>query len=534
MFNSLLLLDMSSMSSNGIMSAAKSWRSHGRHSSVGDLHTTFANDVFTLEEMRQRCSKPIFKSLQATMERGAPLDQAVADTVALAMKEWATENGATHYTHWFQPLTGSTAEKHESFMAPNADGSAIAEFSGKDLIQGEPDASSFPSGGLRATFEARGYTAWDPTSPAFLMRHSNGATLCIPTAFASWNGEALDNKIPLLRSNDALNKQVVRALGLFDITNVARAYATLGCEQEYFLIDEEFYFRRPDLYQSGRTLFGARPPRGQELEDHYFGSIPERVLSYMTEVEQRLYLLGVPIKTRHNEVAPGQYEIAPIFEHANIAADHQQLVMQVLRSTATNYGLVCLMHEKPFAGVNGSGKHVNWSIATDTGMNLLEPGHTPHENMIFLFFCAAVIKAEKETKRILQVGSQRASSILYAKAREVMTSNGPASVSTRACTPRRFARPSEAAVCWMKAAFLATVSTHATSMAGQQIAITTPGRPAPAPTSSRRTGLAATSGRGGATGCTAASSRCSGAMTARLSSKWWVSISRGSRTAVRL
>lgn len=394
---------MSTHTSNGVISAAKSWRSRGQHQASGDLHTTFANDVFTLDEMRQRCSKPIFKSLQATIERGQPLDPAAADTVALAMKEWATENGATHYTHWFQPLTGSTAEKHESFMAPNADGTAIAEFSGKDLIQGEPDASSFPSGGLRATFEARGYTAWDPTSPAFLVRHSNGATLCIPTAFASWTGEALDNKIPLLRSNDAINKQVLRALGLFDITNVSRAYATLGCEQEYFLIDEEFYYRRPDLYQSGRTLFGAKPPRGQELEDHYFGSIPERVLSYMTEVEQRLYRLGVPIKTRHNEVAPGQYEIAPIFEHANIAADHQQLVMQVLRTTATSYGLVCLMHEKPFAGVNGSGKHVNWSIATDTGMNLLEPGHTPHENMVFLFFCAAVIKAVHKHQDLLRI-----------------------------------------------------------------------------------------------------------------------------------
>ncbi len=394
---------MNTHSSNGVMNAAKSWRAQGKQTSMGDLHDVFSSDVFTLEELRQRCSKPIFKSLQATIERGQTLDPAVADTVALAMKEWATENGATHYTHWFQPLTGSTAEKHESFVTPSHDGSAIAEFSGKDLIQGEPDASSFPSGGLRATFEARGYTAWDPTSPAFLVRHSNGAVLCIPTAFASWTGEALDNKIPLLRSNDALHTQTIRALGLFNVTNVNRAFATLGCEQEYFLIDEEFYYRRPDLYQTGRSLFGAKPPRGQELEDHYFGSIPERILSYMTEVEYNLYRLGVPIKTRHNEVAPGQFEIAPIFEHANIAADHQQLVMQVLRTTATKYGLVCLMHEKPFAGVNGSGKHLNWSIATDTGLNLLEPGQTPNENMVFLFFCAAVLKAVHRHQDLLRI-----------------------------------------------------------------------------------------------------------------------------------
>ncbi len=394
---------MTSRSTNGVIDAAKNWRASGKQTSMGDLHDVFATDVFTMEEMRKRCSKPVFKSLQATIERGQPLDPAVADTVALAMKEWATENGATHYTHWFQPLTGSTAEKHESFVTPSHDGSAIAEFSGKDLIQGEPDASSFPSGGLRATFEARGYTAWDPTSPAFLVRHSNGAVLCIPTAFASWTGEAIDNKIPLLRSIDALNKQACRALSLFGMTTVGRAYATLGCEQEYFLVDEEFYYRRPDLYLSGRTLFGTKPPRGQELEDHYFGSIPERVLSYMTEVEYNLYRLGVPIKTRHNEVAPGQFEIAPIYEHANVAADHQQLVMQILQSTASKYGLVCLLHEKPFAGVNGSGKHLNWSISTDTGMNLLEPGQTPNENMTFLFFCAAVIKAVHRHQDLLRI-----------------------------------------------------------------------------------------------------------------------------------
>jgi glutamine synthetase len=357
-----------------------------------DIHESFACDVFTLDQMRQRLSKPVFRSLIATIQHGTPLDPAIADTVALAMKEWATERGATHYTHWFQPLTGSTAEKHESFVTPLADGGAVTEFSGKDLIQGEPDASSFPSGGLRATFEARGYTAWDPSSPAFIMRHSNGATLCIPTVFASWTGEALDAKLPLLRSLEALNRSVLRALSILGIP-AERAYATMGCEQEYFLVDETFYHRRPDLYLTGRTLFGTKPPRGQELEDHYFGTIPDRVLSYMTEVEHILYRLGVPVKTRHNEVAPAQYEIAPVFEHVNAAADHQHLVMNVLRSTARRYGLVCLLHEKPFAGVNGSGKHLNWSIATDTGLNLLDPGTEPQQNMAFLFFCAAMVAA---------------------------------------------------------------------------------------------------------------------------------------------
>ncbi|MBL7976408.1 MAG: glutamine synthetase III [Candidatus Kapabacteria bacterium] len=395
---------MSSSVTNGVMGAAKNWHSNGKTDNTQrDIREIFSSSVFTLDEMRSRLSKPVYKSLLATVEKGTAIDPSIADIVALAMKEWATEKGATHYTHWFQPLTGGTAEKHDSFITPNAGGGAVAEFSGKELIQGEPDASSFPSGGLRATFEARGYTAWDPTSPAFIINHSNGATLVIPTAFASWNGEALDNKTPLLRSIDALNKQVLRALNVLGITNVNRAYATLGCEQEYFLVDEEFYFRRPDLYLAGRTLFGAKPPRGQELEDHYFGTIPDRVLSYMSDVEHQLYTLGVPVKTRHNEVAPAQYEIAPIFEHANIAADHQQLVMQVLRSTARKYGLVCLLHEKPFAGVNGSGKHVNWSIATDTGMNLLEPGQTPNENLVFLFFCSAVIKAVHKHQDLLRV-----------------------------------------------------------------------------------------------------------------------------------
>lgn len=366
-----------------------------------DIHEAFACDVFTIEQMRQRLSRPVFESLMATIQRGAPLDATIADTVALAMKEWATERGATHYTHWFQPLTGSTAEKHESFVTPLPSGGAVTEFSGKDLIQGEPDASSFPSGGLRATFEARGYTAWDPSSPAFIMRHSNGATLCIPTVFASWTGEALDTKLPLLRSLDALNRSVMRALSLLGV-RANRAYATMGCEQEYFLIDESFYYRRPDLYLTGRTLFGAKPPRGQELEDHYFGSIPDRVLSYMTEVEHVLYRLGVPVKTRHNEVAPAQYEIAPIYEPANAAADHQHVVMNVLRTTARRYGLVCLLHEKPFAGVNGSGKHLNWSIATDTGLNLLDPGTDPQQNMVFLFFCAAMIKAVHQHQDLLR------------------------------------------------------------------------------------------------------------------------------------
>jgi glutamine synthetase len=307
------------------------------------------------------------------------------------MKDWATEKGASHFTHWFQPLTGSTAEKHDSFITPNQGGGAISEFSGKDLIQGEPDASSFPSGGLRATFEARGYTAWDPTSPPFIIENQNGSYLCIPTAFASWKGEALDHKTPVLRSMEALNTQAKRALKLFDV-DVTRVTSTVGCEQEYFLIDQEFYYRRPDLMTSGRTLVGAKPPRGQELDDHYFGSIPDRVLSFMLEAERELYRLGIPVKTRHNEVAPSQYEIAPIFENSNVAADHQQLTMITLKRVAKKYGLECILHEKPFDGLNGSGKHTNWSMGTDTGLNLLEPGDNPHDNMQFLFFFAAVLK----------------------------------------------------------------------------------------------------------------------------------------------
>ncbi|MDQ6811189.1 MAG: glutamine synthetase III, partial [Actinomycetota bacterium] len=337
-----------------------------------------------------------------TLEQGEALDTTLADAVALAMKDWAMERGATHYTHWFQPLTNMTAEKHDSFYGPAGDGTAIAKFSGKELIQGEPDASSFPTGGIRATFEARGYTAWDPTSPAFILENPNGALLCIPTAFASWTGEALDHKIPLLRSMDALSGAAVRALELLGIQDAQRVFTTVGPEQEYFLIDEQYFFERPDLVTTGRTLFGAKPPKGHELDDHYFGSIPERILACMLETEQELAKLGVPIKTRHNEVAPNQYEIAPIFENSNVGSDHQQLTMQVMQNVARRYGLVCLLHEKPFAGVNGSGKHNNWSMGTDSGANLLDPGDTPSENLQFLFFCAAVIQAVNAHQALLR------------------------------------------------------------------------------------------------------------------------------------
>jgi len=363
----------------------------------------FGENALQLDTMKERLPKSVWKELKKTLQEGEQIKPEVADAVAIVMKEWAIERGATHYTHWFQPLTGSTAEKHDSFITPNKGGGAVAEFSGKDLIQGEPDASSFPSGGLRATFEARGYTAWDPTSPAFIMENENGAVLCIPTAFASWTGEALDNKTPLLRSTHALNDSALRVLRLFGDDDVKSVNSTVGFEQEYFLIDQEFFYRRPDLVTTDRTLFGAKPPRGQELEDHYFGSIPDRVLAYMLEVERELYRLGVPVKTRHNEVAPGQYEIAPIFETSNIAADHQQLTMITMKSVARKYGLVCVLHEKPFAGLNGSGKHTNWSVATNTGMNLLEPGEDPHTNKLFLFFCTAVIKAVHDHQDLLRV-----------------------------------------------------------------------------------------------------------------------------------
>jgi glutamine synthetase len=386
---------------------AAQWSANGSALGTPDLtlpgNQVFASNVFSANLQRHRLPKHVYRALQRTLEHGEALDTSLADQVAQAMKDWAMERGATHYTHWFQPLTGSTAEKHDSFYAPAGDGTAIAEFSGKELIQGEPDASSFPTGGIRATFEARGYTAWDPTSPAFILENPNGALLCIPTAFTSWTGEALDNKIPLLRSMDALSGAAIRALELLGSSDGAdRVFTTVGPEQEYFLIDEQYYFERPDLLTTGRTLFGAKPPKGHELDDHYFGSIPERILACMMETELELAKLGVPVKTRHNEVAPNQYEVAPIFENSNVGCDHQQLTMQVMQNVARRYGLVCLMHEKPFAGVNGSGKHNNWSMGTDTGVNLLEPGDTPHENLQFLFFCAAVIQAVNAHQALLR------------------------------------------------------------------------------------------------------------------------------------
>ena len=385
---------------------AAQWSPNGAALGSPDLtisgNQVFGADVFSSAVQRHRLPKHVYKALGRTLARGEALDTSLADAVALAMKEWAMEKGATHYTHWFQPLTGSTAEKHDSFYGPTGEGTALAEFSGKELIQGEPDASSFPTGGIRATFEARGYTAWDPTSPAFILENPNGALLCIPTAFTSWTGEALDNKIPLLRSMDALSGVAVEALELLGVEDAVRVFTTTGCEQEYFLIDEQYYFERPDLVTTGRTLFGAKPPKGHELDDHYFGSIPERVLAYMLEVELELAKLGVPIKTRHNEVAPNQFEVAPIFENSNVGSDHQMITMQIMQNTARRYGLVCLLHEKPFAGVNGSGKHNNWSMGTDTGLNLLDPGDTPSENLQFLFFCAAVIQAVNKHQALLR------------------------------------------------------------------------------------------------------------------------------------
>ena len=362
----------------------------------------FGVNVFSDEVMRARLPENVYKAIRETIKRGVPLDHSVADVVATAMKEWALERGASHYTHWFQPMTGLTAEKHDSFLAPTESGTAIAEFSGKELIRGEPDASSFPSGGIRATFEARGYTAWDPTSPAFILENPNGPTLCIPTAFCSWTGEALDKKTPLLRSMEALSKQAMRVLRLFGST-ANRVYTTAGPEQEYFLIDKNFYYNRPDLMNAGRTLFGAKPPKGQEMEDHYFGSIPERVLACMLETETELYKLGVPVKTRHNEVSPAQYEIAPIFENANVATDHNMLVMETMKRVGDRYGLQLLLHEKPFAGVNGSGKHLNWSMSDDQGNNLLRPGETPHDNAQFLIFLVAVIRAVAKHADLLRV-----------------------------------------------------------------------------------------------------------------------------------
>jgi glutamine synthetase len=367
------------------------------------LKDLFGENVFNEEVQRQRLPKPIFKALQRTIKEGQVLDATIADNVASAMKDWAIEKGATHFTHLFQPMTGLTAEKHDSFLQPSNDGKAITEFSGKELVRGEPDASSFPSGGIRATFEARGYTAWDPTSPAFIHEGPNGATLVIPTAFLSWTGEALDKKTPLLRSMEALSKQALRILRLFGNKEAKKVFTTVGPEQEYFLIDKQFYYARPDLINAGRTLFGAKPPKGQELEDQYFATIPERVLACMAEAEAELFRLAVPVKTRHNEVAPSQYEIAPIFENSNLATDHQMLTMEVLRRTADRYGLACLLHEKPFAGINGSGKHNNWSMSTDSGENLLNPGDTPHDNAQFLVFCVAVIRAVAKYPELLRV-----------------------------------------------------------------------------------------------------------------------------------
>ena len=367
-----------------------------------DDNNPFGANVFSSEVQKDRLKKDTFQKLQAVLATGEALDPALADEVAAAMKEWALERGATHYTHVFQPLTGVTAEKHDSFFEPDGKGGAVADFSGKELIQGEPDASSFPTGGVRATFEARGYTAWDPTSPAFILENPNGALLCIPTAFASWTGEALDAKIPLLRSMDALSNSAIGALRLLGDEEAQRVFTTVGPEQEYFLIDENYFFDRPDLVTTGRTLFGAKPPKGHELDDHYFGSIEPRILACMLETELELRKLGVPVKTRHNEVAPGQYEIAPIYENSNVGSDHQQLTMQMMQSVARRYGLVCLLHEKPFAGVNGSGKHNNWSMGTDTGHNLIDPGDTPAENTSFLFFCAAVIQAVNKHQGLMR------------------------------------------------------------------------------------------------------------------------------------
>lgn len=353
----------------------------------------FGCNVFNDKVMKDRLPKAVYKSLKKTVELGEKLDPSIADVVANAMKDWAIEKGATHFTHVFYPLTGLTAEKHDAFLVPDGKGGALAEFSGKLLIQGEPDASSFPSGGLRATFEARGYTAWDVTSPAYILENPNGTFLCIPTAFVSWTGEALDKKTPLLRANQALNKQAQRVLKLFGTETKLPVVSFAGPEQEYFLIDRNFAFARPDLHICGRTLFGAKPAKGQEFEDQYFGVIPRRVLSFMMEVERELFKLGVPVKTRHNEVAPSQYEIAPIFETSNLATDHNQLIMTVMRSVAKRYGMVCLLHEKPFAGINGSGKHLNYSIGNADLGSLFDPGDSPHENAQFLVFCAAAIRA---------------------------------------------------------------------------------------------------------------------------------------------
>jgi glutamine synthetase len=369
------------------------------------INNLFGSNVFSDAVMKERLPKETYKSLRRTIEMGEPLNKETAEVIANAMKDWAIEKGATHYTHWFQPMTGKTAEKHDSFISLTADGRATMEFSGKELIQGEPDASSFPNGGLRATFEARGYTAWDPTSPAFLKEDSAGVTLCIPTAFYSYTGEALDKKTPLLRSMEALNKQAMRILKLFGNTKSKKVISTVGAEQEYFLVDKKYYQARKDLIFTGRTLFGAMPPKGQELDDHYFGSIKERIANFMRELDTELWKLGVSAKTKHNEVAPGQHEVAPIFATTNIATDHNQLMMEVIQKVAMRHDLVCLLHEKPFKGVNGSGKHNNWSLSTDDGINILYPGKTPHENAQFLLFLAIIMAAVDEYAPLLRLSA---------------------------------------------------------------------------------------------------------------------------------
>lgn len=366
---------------------------------VKDVPNLFGSMVFNDEVMRARLPKETYKALRKTITLGTHLELDIANVVANAMKDWALEKGATHYTHWFQPMTGITAEKHDSFLNPVGDGKIIMEFSGKELVRGEPDASSFPSGGLRATFEARGYTVWDITSYAFIKDGS----LCIPTAFCSYAGEALDKKTPLLRSMEAIDKQAKRILALFGNTSVKRVNTTVGPEQEYFLIDKETYLKRPDLIYTGRTLFGARPPKGQDMDDHYFGSLKPRVSAYMKDLEETLWTYGIPAKTKHNEVAPAQHELAPVFETSNIATDHNQLLMETMKTVANRHGLACLLHEKPFAGVNGSGKHNNWAISTDKGVNLLEPGETPYENAQFLLFLVAVIKAVDDYQDLLRI-----------------------------------------------------------------------------------------------------------------------------------
>jgi len=385
------------------ISAIRDWSGKAQRGATGGPQAaeTFGSLVFNDSVQQARLPKTVYQALRRTITHGDPLDAAGADAVAKAMKEWAVEHGATHYTHWFQPLTGITAEKHDSFLSPNGNGKAVNEFSGKELIRGEPDASSFPSGGMRSTFEARGYTAWDPTSPPWLLYSGGAVTLVIPTAFVSWTGETLDKKTPLLRSMQALSKQAIRVLKLFG-SNTEHVVTTCGPEQEYFLIDSHFYLSRPDLINAGRTLFGAKPPKGQELEDQYFGAIPERVMAFMNESESELFKVGVPVKTRHNEVAPSQYEIAPVFENANVATDHQMIVMETMRRLAPKFGLACLLHEKPFAGVNGSGKHLNWSMSDDEGNNLLSPGKNTHDNMQFLVFCSAVLRAVNKWQGLLR------------------------------------------------------------------------------------------------------------------------------------